>query len=61
MVEYHYLDASITFVFMTLAMITGVLILLVKKYNRLLVLLHIVFAVAAYIAMIITILRAPKF
>ncbi len=61
MVEYHYTDALITFIFMTLTMITGALILLAKKYNRLLVLLHIVFAITAYIAMIITILRAPKF
>ncbi len=61
MVEYHYNDALITFIFMTLTMITGALILLTKKYSRLMRILHIVLGIITYIAMIITILRAPKF
>lgn len=61
MVSYHYIDALITFTLMTLAMITGALILIVKKYKRLFMILHIIFAIAAYIAMLLTILRAPRF
>jgi len=61
MVSYHYIDALITFILMTLAMITGALILIAKKYKRLFMTLHIIFAIAAYIAMLLTILRAPRF
>ncbi len=61
MVEYHYNDALITFILMTLTMITGALIFIAKKYNKYLILIHAVLAIVTYIAMIIMILRAPRF
>ena len=61
MVTYHYNDALITFILMTLTMISGALIFLSKKYSRYFILVHAVLAIATYIAMIILILRAPRF
>ena len=61
MVNYHYYDALLTFIFMTLSMVTGALILLAKRRSRVFIILHIVFAIIAYIMMLVTIIRAPRF
>ena len=61
MVDYHYYDALLTFMFMTLSMVTGALILLTKKRGRVFIILHIVFAIIAYIMMLVSIIRAPRF
>ena len=62
MVTYHYLDALIAYYLMTGAMLSGVLLILPKvkgKIRRALVILHIVLSVGAYIALTITMYRAP--
>ena len=61
MVTYHYNDALITFILMTLTMISGALIFLFKKYSKYFIIAHVVLAVATYIMMIFMILRAPRF
>ncbi len=61
MVNYHYYDALLTFMFMTLSMVTGALILLTKRRGRVFIILHIVFAIIAYIMMLVSIIRAPRF
>ncbi|RLG75129.1 MAG: hypothetical protein DRO23_04805 [Thermoprotei archaeon] len=62
MVSYHYIDAIITFILLSLSMITGILTLLVKnlKVRRTILILHIIFSMLAFIAFVITFLRAPK-
>ncbi len=61
MVTYHYNDALITFVLMTLTMISGALIFLSKRHSKYFVIVHIILAIATYIMMIFMILRAPRF
>ncbi len=61
MVTYHYNDALITFILMTIAMISGALIFLTKRYSKYFIIAHIILAIATYIMMILMILRAPRF
>lgn len=61
MVYYHYLDAIITFALLTLSMFTGALSILIKgKFKKYVLIIHAIFSILAYIAFIITFLRAPK-
>ncbi len=61
MVTYHYNDALITFILMTITMITGALVFFSKKYSKYFIIAHIVLAIITYIMMIFMILRAPRF
>lgn len=61
MATYHYNDALITFILMTLAMISGALIFFSKKYSRYFIIAHTILAIATYIMMIYMIIRAPRF
>ncbi len=59
--NYHYLDATIAAILLTLAMITGALSLLVKgKAKKYILILHGIISIAAYVAFMITYIRAPS-
>jgi len=58
--NYHYLDASITAILLSLSMITGGLSLLVKgRLKKYFLIAHGLVSIVAYIAFMITYLRAP--
>jgi len=61
-INYHYIDAILTFIFMTIAMISGALLIpkRLMKYRRLLLIIHLVSSIISYIMLIITIIRAPR-
>ncbi len=58
--NYHYFDATLTAILLTLSMITGSLSLLVKgKWKKYLLVAHGIISIMAYVAFMITYLRAP--
>ncbi len=60
--DYHYLDATITAILLSLSMITGALSLLIKgKLKKYILIAHGLISVLAYVAFMITYLRAPTF
>jgi len=62
MVTYHYIDAMITFALLCLSMITGALVIIVKnpKERKRIMVLHVLISILAFIAFIITFIRAPQ-
>jgi len=58
--NHHYLYATITAILLTTSMITGALSVLVKgKLKKYILILHVLISIAAYVAFMITYLRAP--
>jgi len=58
--NYHYLDATITAILLSLSMITGALSLLTKgRLKKYLLIAHGLISIVAYTAFMITYLRAP--
>jgi len=63
MVTYHYIDSIVTFALMTATMISGAFLLMPKikgRSKKYLIVIHAVLSIATYIALIITIIRAPR-
>lgn len=59
--DYHYFDATITAILLTLSIVTGALSLLIKgKWKKYFLIIHGLVSIAAYVAFMITYLRAPK-
>ena len=62
MVTYHYVDAVITFTLLCLSMITGALTIIVKdpRRKKMVMIMHILISTLAFIAFVITFIRAPR-
>ena len=61
-VTYHYIDALVTIVLMTLSIIFGCLSMLLRtkpRYKLAMLIVHVLLGIASYIAMLITFIRAP--
>ena len=60
MVYRHYLDAIITFALLAASMLTGALTILAKdRVRRIMLLIHVITSILAFLAFTITFLRAP--
>ena len=62
MVTYHYIDAIITFMLLCLSMITGALTIMIKdpRKKKTVMIIHVLISIVAFIAFVITFIRAPR-
>ena len=62
MITYHYIDAIITFILLCLSMTTGALTIMVKdpRKKKTIMIIHILISILAFIAFVITFIRAPR-
>jgi|GEM_PF-3478579 len=62
MITYHYIDAIITFILLCLSMTTGALTIMVKdpRKKKTVMIMHILISILAFIAFVITFIRAPR-